>query len=297
MKSNSFVSIIIPTYHDWSRLALCIKALDNQTYPKEFFEVIIVNNDPNDQVPANYYLPRNMSILSEGKAGSYAARNAGLEVAKGEIIGFTDADCVPHSDWITNAVERFSTGNVDRLGGKIELFYQNASKKTWIELYESIYSFNQKKTVEVLKGSVTANFFARRELFDKVGKFDASKKSGDDIGWNRRANTHGFNLFYADNVKIGHPARATFKEFTNQRRREFGGKKEFNLNFKSIIKNILYIPYLFYVLVINKTWSLLLNEKNVPLVDKAKVTTVNIYLYFILVFEFFKLMFGGARVR
>lgn len=298
MVSYPYVSIVIPTYHDWNRLSLCIKALQNQTYPKDSFEVIIVNNDPKDHAPNNYSLPVNVKVLSEGKVGSYAARNTGIEAAKGEIIGFTDADCVPHPDWIEKAVEKFSIGTVDRIGGKIELFYQNEDKKSWIELYESIYSFNQKKTVEILKASVTANLFARRELFDKVGKFDESKKSGEDIGWNRRANSFGYDLLYADTVKINHPARATFKDFTSQRRREFGGKKEIKLtNIKSFAKNLFYVPYLFYVIVISKNIKLFLKEKQLSILDKAKVTIVNIYLYFVIVFEFFKLMFGGERVR
>lgn len=60
MNFAPFVSIIIPTYRDWERLALCISALDKQTYSKDLFEVIIVNNDAQDQAPSNYYLPKTL---------------------------------------------------------------------------------------------------------------------------------------------------------------------------------------------------------------------------------------------
>ncbi|MCJ8164428.1 glycosyltransferase [Pontibacter sp. E15-1] len=298
MTYQPFVSVIIPTYHDWARLSLCINALNNQTYPNDKYEVIMINNDPRDEAPAGYTLPANFKLISEGKPGSYAARNAGLALAKGELIGFTDSDCIPHPTWIENAVSMFGTGEVDRIAGKIELIYKDVNDKTWVELYESIYSFNQKKAVAVLKASVTANLFSRKALFDKVGGFDASKKSGEDIGWNRRANAAGFNLVYGDKVVINHPARSTFKEFRNQKLREFGGKKEFKLNsLKGIVKNALFIPYLFYNLVISKTIVLFSQVKQLSVLEKVKVAGVHLYLYLIIVPEFIRLLFGGERVR
>lgn len=297
MTASLFVSIIVPTYHDWTRLSLCVKALECQTYPKGYYEVILVNNDPADPAPDNYALPENFILISEGRPGSYAARNAGLAIAKGEVIGFTDSDCIPNQDWIENAIKMFSNGDVDRIAGRIELFYQNSTKRTWVELYESAYSFKQQWAVEVLKGSVTANLFTKKELFTKVGVFDATKKSGEDIGWNRRANSFGYNLIYGDSVCIKHPARATIKEFKNQKLREFGGKKEFKLKtVKGLIKNALYPPFLFYSIVVDRS-LLLQKEKQLSAVEKAKVVSINVYLYFILLLEFFRLMFGGERIR
>ena len=49
MDATPFVSVIIPTYHDWDRLKLCLKALEQQRYPTDRFEVLVVNNDPEGQ--------------------------------------------------------------------------------------------------------------------------------------------------------------------------------------------------------------------------------------------------------
>lgn len=298
MTSQPFISIIVPTYHDWDRLSLCIHALDEQTYPKNNFEVIIVNNDPADHVPAGYYLPANFTIASEGKPGSYAARNKGISLAKGEIYGFTDSDCVPHPGWVGNAAKVFETGDVDRIAGNIEFIFKDDENKTWVELYESIYEFNQKKAVKDHKASVTANLFARKEVFEKVGLFDLSKMSGDDFGWNRRANAHKFNIVYADQVTISHPARSTFEEFRRKKRREFGGKKNYKITgIYSIIKHILFLPFYFYLVVIKKNLQLLSVEKKLSISEIAKIFTLNIYLYLINSVEYFRLMFKGSKVR
>lgn len=300
MTAFPFVSIIIPTYHDWSRLSLTIEALAKQTYPREYFEVIIVNNDPQDLVPEHYYLPANITVVGEDKPGSYAARNKGLSLAKGEIYGFTDSDCIPYPDWIEQAVKLFTTESIDRIAGNIELIYQDGKgkKKTWIELYESIYELDQKRIARVHQASVTANLFARKELFDKVGPFDATKMSGDDFGWNRRANALHYKIRFGEKVTISHPARSTFKEFTNKKRREFGGKKTYKITgVTSILKHLVYLPFLFYMVVVRLNLRLFSVERRLSFVDVIKVFIINGYLFLINAGEFVRLLFGGSKVR
>jgi glycosyltransferase involved in cell wall biosynthesis len=105
---NPYVSIIIPTYRDWNRLGMCLEALKKQSYPKENTEIIIINNDPEDLIPVDFKGNKNITIMNAARNGSYAARNTGLKIAKGEIIGFTDSDCIPNTDWISKAVVIFA---------------------------------------------------------------------------------------------------------------------------------------------------------------------------------------------
>lgn len=92
-------------------------------FSKNNFEVIIVNNDPNDSIPLELILPDNMIIINESKPGSYAARNSAMKIAKGNILAFTDSDCIPDKDWLNNAYKYFKNNISDRVGGKIDLFY------------------------------------------------------------------------------------------------------------------------------------------------------------------------------
>jgi glycosyltransferase involved in cell wall biosynthesis len=141
------VTIIIPTYRDWERLAKCIRALAHQSYDKNQFEVIIVNNDPKDTPPPYMEIPSNVVITSEGKPGSYAARNAALEIAKGDIIGFTDSDCIPDEDWIQNAIAHFAKNpDCDRIAGNVFVF-PKTRKASAAEQYDRLNAFKQKTTV------------------------------------------------------------------------------------------------------------------------------------------------------
>src|SRR5262245_61424835 len=94
-----FVSVIIPVFGDVEPLATCLDHLEHQTYSRACFEVIVADNGCPDLARA--VRGRDVRVVREPKPGSYAARNAGLAIAAGEIIAFTDADCLPSADWIT----------------------------------------------------------------------------------------------------------------------------------------------------------------------------------------------------
>lgn len=218
-----FVSVIIPTYHDWDRLQLCLNALSKQTYSKEFFEIIVVNNDPEDKPPESLLLPENCQLLEERKPGSYAARNAALKVAKGEVYAFTDSDCQPQEDWLEVAVEVIrSDPNYARVGGRISLITKG-DRLTVSEVYEKAFAFSQKEFVENQGMAATANMIAKKQCFDEIGHFDCSLMSGGDAEWGKRADSAGFKIKYVNHCVVWHPTRSRLSELIQKTRREAGG--------------------------------------------------------------------------
>jgi len=92
------ISVIIPTYNEEKNLPACLKSLKNQK--TEFpFEVIVVDYNSTDQtrsiVKQNGY-----KLIIEKRPGRAAARNSGASAAKGEILAFTEADCILSPNWI-----------------------------------------------------------------------------------------------------------------------------------------------------------------------------------------------------
>lgn len=216
------VSIIIPTFNDWTGLQNCVNAIEGQTYSKSLLELIIVNNNPSDAMPEDFRLPGFGTIISEAKTGSYAARNTGLKLAKGEIIGFTDADCLPANDWIEKAVEYLEKHpSCSRLAGSISVIQRSAAP-TAIEVYNKLYSFPQKASVEHYSGGMTANLFTYRHVFEKVGPFNETFLSFGDQEWGSRARSQGFEVHYVEEVVIFHPPRS-WNELLKRERRLGGG--------------------------------------------------------------------------
>ncbi len=235
--SNILISIIIPTYKDWNRLSLCTEALSKQTFSKEMFEIIIVNNNSHDTVPSGFILPDNGKLILEKKPGSYAARNAALRIAKGDIIGFTDSDCIPDENWIKYAADYFTNNpKCSRIAGKVSIFCKSATSK--IEIYDKLYAFHQKIFVINSGTSVTANLFTYKHVFDKVGYFDETLMSGGDFLWGMMANKQGYKVEYVEDVVVGHPARDTLKELLIKEKRVGEGQAKF-LNDKNLVLSFL----------------------------------------------------------
>ncbi len=201
-----FVSVIVPVYNDEARIATCVEALLKQDYPRDRYEVLMVDNGSSDgtrDVIGRYPV----TLLVEDQIrGSYAARNKGLEHAKGDIIAFTDSDCTPVPGWISEGVAALESQQVDLAGGNVR-FYYHGSTPTGAEIYDSISNMQMEQSITTRKVAKTANLFVNRRVFDEVGPFPHELKSGGDILWTKKATSAGFELVYAPKAEVGHPTR------------------------------------------------------------------------------------------
>jgi glycosyltransferase involved in cell wall biosynthesis len=108
------VSVIVPTYKRPSLLKRCIEALISQDFPENQYEIIIVTDgideDTNQMLAQSGLFDFFNNIFCYSlpfKKGPAAARNAGWRIAKGDLILFTDDDCIPDFNWIKNLYNAF----------------------------------------------------------------------------------------------------------------------------------------------------------------------------------------------
>lgn len=223
------ISVIIPVYKDWKRLQLCIDALSKQSFDNNAYEIIVINNDPSTSAPDFFRCPRNLSVHHENIPGSYASRNRGLLLARGEVVAFTDSDCIPDVDWLANGMKLLDEG-FDMIGGRIDIFKGNHSDSNWAYKFEKNFSFDQKSNVLINKSSVTANLIVKRNVFASVGAFRQDLYSGGDVLWTSLATSSGFKLAYGDNVIVKHPSRSSITALVEKKKRLSGGfyKKEYS---------------------------------------------------------------------
>lgn len=190
-KTTPFVSVIVPVYNEALRIAKCIEALLNQTYPHERYEVLIVDNGSSDttqSVAAKYPVKL---LIENTTQSSYAARNKGILNAKGDLIALTDADCIPAPDWIEKGVGNLlRVPNCGLVAGRISPLFKDPKRPNAFETYESIMHFRQKKYVQFHKYGATANVFTYKKTFEKVGLFNDTLRSGGDNEWGRRVEKH-----------------------------------------------------------------------------------------------------------
>jgi len=101
-----FVSVVVPTRNRAQMLRELLSALERQEY--ESFEVIVVDDASEDETAvllAGWQGPNRRAFRLPRPWGSYAARNRGVEEARGLLVAFTDDDCRPEPGWLTALVE------------------------------------------------------------------------------------------------------------------------------------------------------------------------------------------------
>lgn len=223
--SQPFVSVIIPVFNDADRLKLCLEALERQTYGGDRYEVIVVDNGSTEDIKSVVAPFSHAVYAHEARPGSYAARNKALTLAQGEILAFTDADCIPAPTWLEHGVRHLlQTPNCGLVAGRIELFFHDPSRPTAVELYDSVkIGFPQQKFLEESNYGATANVFTFRSVMEAVGSFDDTLKSSGDREWGQRVFAAGYQQFYADDAYVSHPARRTWGELHKKVVRITGG--------------------------------------------------------------------------
>jgi len=219
------VSVIVPVFNQEMALRGCLLALHGQTYPRDRFEVIVVDNGstPPVSVPADM---AGVRVGCESKPGSYAARNRGIAMARGNIIAFTDADCVPAADWIERgvaAVERLDRAGM--VGGRIEITVRDPRHPTAAELFELVLGFRQDAYIR-WGFAATANVFTTRDTLARVGGFNEALMSCGDVDWGCRLRALGLAQVYDGRVRVAHPARRRLRELCRKSVRVAGGLQQ-----------------------------------------------------------------------
>lgn len=225
------LSIIIPVFNDHAGLMRCLDGLRQQSYPYSKIQVIVVDNGSTPPVRIGRTYPFAVEVLRCDTPGSYAARNAGVAAARGEVFVFLDADCVPEYEWLCEGTNELVRGGSRCIvGGNVQLFPHE--RRTGTGLYQRLVGFQQKENIEVKKFSATANLFCYAEQFKDVGCFNEGLLSGGDREWAWRARQQGYRLAYASKAVVSTPPRTSLRDAVRQARRVAAGRrqlKEFGL--------------------------------------------------------------------
>ncbi len=200
------VSVIVPVLNGAAHVGRCLEALRGQGYPAERLEILVVDNGSVDETRGRVRDHGVRLLVERSHESPYVARNAGLERAGGEILAFTDSDCVPAKDWLERGVARIQAG-ADLVAGQVRFSF--AGRPSAAQILDAITNLDQEASVR--RGTAkTGNLLVHRRVFDDVGRFAADRRSGGDVELTARATAAGFELAYAPEAVVEKPARAAF---------------------------------------------------------------------------------------
>ena len=225
MINKPLISVVIPTYNRKNLLKSCLLALFSQTFPKENFEIIVVDDGSNDSTKSliNSLQKKysNLRYFWQVNSGVCIARNLGLRHARGKIIAFTDDDCPPQKNWLREIDNSFRK-HPQALGieGKTTTYPEKITPLT-------AYIVNLKGG-----GFQTCNMAYKKTVLKKIGGFDENfpKLHCQDVELALRVKKLGTIIFTPKAIVI-HPPRKTFLK------NELGRIKRIPAEFRLFLKH------------------------------------------------------------
>lgn len=250
------VSVIIPIYNEEQHIAKCLESLEKQTYPKDRLECILVDGGSKDktlEIIDSFAQRMPIKVFHNEKRLVTYALNIGVENAIGKYIVRFDAHSGYSPDYIEKCVYYLENTDADNVGGVAETKGEGFIGEINADILSSKFGVgNSSFRTEEKNGYVdTVPFGAyRREIFDKIGKFNPDLPRSEDNDFNSRIRESGGKVFLSTDIRFTYYCRNTVKGLLSQ------GIKNGNALFLTLKANPKamslrhYIPFLFVLSLI-----------------------------------------------
>jgi len=222
MNQEPFISVVIPVKNEAKILSRCLNSLFALDYPKDRFEVIVSDGMSCDGTKELALKSGALVVANPGEIVS-SGRNAGYDVSRGELVAFTDADCVFDYGWLKNSLKYFQDPSIAGVGGltlspKESTAFEKAIDGifTLAESFQATAHLKDKRVFEFVRDIPGCNAIYRKDALEKVMPVDEGLLTAEDVWMNFCIRRAGFKLAFAPDVVLWHYRRNSPKRFMRQ---------------------------------------------------------------------------------
>ncbi len=248
-------SVIVAARNEERHIGNCLQALVKLHYPKELYEIIIVNDRSTDatgkivqEYQKKYPIIRLLTIdkIASDLPGKKNALNEAIKASTHNILAFTDADCAVPPEWLA-VLSQYFEPNVGAVAG-YSPFEEHSIETLFAKAGQNFLSYEEMKNSLGAAAGIGLNraymctgrnFAYRKEVFQQIGGFEKIKHSisGDDdlmIQCIQRETQWEIRYMIEPESFVKTQPPLTFAEFINQRKRHFSAAKFYPLTMKTI---------------------------------------------------------------
>jgi cellulose synthase/poly-beta-1,6-N-acetylglucosamine synthase-like glycosyltransferase len=219
------VSIVVASYNSQDTIEECLKSILAQNYPKDAFEVIVMDGESKDNtVKIAQQFP--IKVLSI-RLNCPAAYNYAMKIVAYPILGFIDADAKVEPDWLKKVTPHLAESEVAGVSGSIETWNIDNpwARSIGYELK------NRYRRIGKYTGRIaTMNLLLKKSVIEEVGGWDEKLPSQYDTDFGFRMSGRGYKIAFEPTAVCYHFNRPTLKAFYRQQLQY--GKNTLKLYFK-----------------------------------------------------------------
>ncbi len=209
------ISVIVPVYNNAKTLDKCLRALSQQSLPRDQYEVIVIDGDSNDR-SAEIAQTWPVRLLNIAERSAAIKRNTGAKFAQGNWLAFTDADCIPSRNWL-----KFLWGSVNGLdvwgaAGKTLGYESRSDAARFVDLTGGLDAGTY-LTHPHYPWAPTCNMLIQQQLFQNLNGFDERYFNFEYCDFHLRARACTSSKFlYEPRAVVLHHHRSSWREYWRQ---------------------------------------------------------------------------------
>lgn len=195
-------SVIVPAYQEADVIGECVRAVADQTIPRSDYEIIVVDDASTDATIDAAREAGADRVLRIEHGGPAAARNAGLAVAQGDLILFTDADCAPPREWMARMAAPFSDADVVGTKGS----YRTRQRSLIARLVQLEFEIRYERMAVLPKIDFIDTYAAcyRGALLAAEGGFNTDYVAAEDVDLSFRLAQKGYDMVFVPDAWVWH---------------------------------------------------------------------------------------------
>lgn len=209
------ISVIVPAYRPRKGFGDCISSIVRSGEGLEV-EVLIVDSSEEDAGPAAAKIPTAAHVRLERSPHRLfpgEARHLGVGLSRGEIIAFTDSDCIAAPDWLPALLRGLEAGAGAVCGGAVE----NGTPESFFGTAEYLSEFGDFTPRNASRRGErfvpTCNMALYRDTYLAAGGFPPDREKGSDVAFGRQLREMGADIAFLSDAVVTHLNRTGARDF------------------------------------------------------------------------------------
>jgi len=219
-----FVSVLIPMHNEERHIESCLRSLARQDYPRERFEVLVLDGASSDgsrDIVEEFAAGDDLNLRLIDNPGRTTARglNLGIAHARGDVIARVDAHAAVAPDFLRQSVDALTTTDADGVGGPIESVGRGLIGEAIAIAMSSPFGVGNahfRYSREAQYTDTVAFPAYRRQIFDRIGPFAEDVDYGEDDEFHYRLGDAGGRLLLTPKIRSTYYTRSSLPDLFRQ---------------------------------------------------------------------------------